>query len=465
MWKLCRFRYTNYRTVKPIEDKSASDRAATDSDSLLSRIGKQVVPLLTGSGAGQILLFLAYPVISRLYSTADFGVLAIFTAISMPLTAVASFRYELALPGAKTREEAEQLAAACALITLLVASGSLFLLSLSFLSERVREAFSGNILFIAFIPLAVLAGGTMRWLNYWYVRHRKFKVIALGSVTQSSAMAATQIAGGALILGPFGLLASQFFAPLAAFLFMTLKAGPRPSAVWRVPATNVMAVVRRYRTFSVYGAPHAFVNATGQHLPSFLFASLLGLGPAGIFLMAQRILRHPADLTGEAIRQAAFPELVKAAENRKLASAVMRISAVLALVTLPALVIIVIYGPELFAVVLGEQWRESGTIASYLIFYVASSFLNVPVNVAIQILEIQRLQLRLEILVFILRVVSIVAGAIIGGLILASALFSISGVIVSTAMLILTLRHARSYDGRKVGDYTRTQLKRGETQL
>lgn len=434
--------------------KKAIDQSEADGKGLLSRVGKQLVPLLSGSGAGQVLLFLAYPIISRLYSTSDFGLLAVFTAVSMPLTAIASLKYELALPGAKTTQESEGLVVACAVITIFIALGSFCFLGFSFLSETVRETFSGNFLLILLIPIAVLVGGTMRWLNYWYVRHRRFKVIAVGSISHAAAMAITQVSAGALFLGPWGLLVSQFVAPLTAVLFMTFRAGPRPDAFRHVSAANVIAVIKRYKTFSAYGAPHAFVNAMSQHLPSFLFAGLLGLGPAGIFLMAQRILKHPADLTGEAIRQAAFPELVKAADDKKLASAMIRITAVLALVTVPALVIMVIFGPELFSIVLGEQWRESGTLASYLIFYVASSFLNVPVNVVIQILEIQRLQMWMEVLVFVLRAASIIGGALLGGLILATALFSISGVVVSSLMLILTLRLARSHDSPNFKDYT-----------
>src|SRR5690606_11727504 len=54
--------------------------------------------LLAGSGAGRIIAVLSMPVLTRLYGPEDFGVLALFTALTGMLVPVATLRYVLALP-------------------------------------------------------------------------------------------------------------------------------------------------------------------------------------------------------------------------------------------------------------------------------------------------------------------------------------------------------------------------------
>ena len=57
-----------------------------------------VVTLASGTAAAQLLTVLALPLITRLYSPADYGTLAVYSSTITLLLVVASLRYEVAIP-------------------------------------------------------------------------------------------------------------------------------------------------------------------------------------------------------------------------------------------------------------------------------------------------------------------------------------------------------------------------------
>ena len=69
--------------------------------------------MLTGTAAGQLVSILLSPVLTRLYSPQQFGVLSVYTALLTILVVIASLRYELTVPMAASDEDAINLVALC----------------------------------------------------------------------------------------------------------------------------------------------------------------------------------------------------------------------------------------------------------------------------------------------------------------------------------------------------------------
>src|SRR3954467_8588845 len=70
---------------------------------------KNVAVLASGTALAQVLTVLAYPILMRLFNPDEFGLFALFGALSQYSVAIASGRYELAMVLAKTEEEAANL--------------------------------------------------------------------------------------------------------------------------------------------------------------------------------------------------------------------------------------------------------------------------------------------------------------------------------------------------------------------
>ena len=85
---------------------------------------KNILILLKGTVLAQIIPLIISPFLTRLYSPKEFGVLALFSSISVILGSIVNGRYEQALVLIKTENEARHLTILSLLISLFM---SLFL--------------------------------------------------------------------------------------------------------------------------------------------------------------------------------------------------------------------------------------------------------------------------------------------------------------------------------------------------
>ncbi|MGB9859042.1 MAG: lipopolysaccharide biosynthesis protein, partial [Moorellaceae bacterium] len=74
-----------------------------------SSFTRNVAVLTGGTAAGQAMVVLASPILTRLYTPEDFGVLAVYSSVLSIVSVVASLRYELAIPLAEDDETAANL--------------------------------------------------------------------------------------------------------------------------------------------------------------------------------------------------------------------------------------------------------------------------------------------------------------------------------------------------------------------
>src|SRR5690606_7842279 len=86
--------------------------------------------LAAGTAAGQALILLAMPLVTRLYSPEDFGVLAVYASILALLVVVITLKFETAIVLAESDETAAQLLllslAVAAVVSALAGLGVLF---------------------------------------------------------------------------------------------------------------------------------------------------------------------------------------------------------------------------------------------------------------------------------------------------------------------------------------------------
>ena len=71
-----------------------------------NHFARSVGILAGGTAAGQAIIVAASPILTRLYTPEDFGVLAVYASLLSILGVVASLRYELAIPLPESDEEA-----------------------------------------------------------------------------------------------------------------------------------------------------------------------------------------------------------------------------------------------------------------------------------------------------------------------------------------------------------------------
>ena len=157
---------------------------------------RHVVTLASGTAMGQLLLVLALPVLTRLYSPADYGALAVYSATLTVLLVLVSLRFEVAIPLPEDDQVAGSLLAlsllSLAAVTLVVSV--LVWLTGDALVARAKVPALRPYLWL--IPIGLAGGGAFQALSYWAIRRRAFGRIARAKVSQGVGQVATQIGLG-----------------------------------------------------------------------------------------------------------------------------------------------------------------------------------------------------------------------------------------------------------------------------
>src|SRR5271156_5318955 len=119
--------------------------------------GQNVFRLFAANAAAQLLTFAAYPVLTRIYTPDQLGILSVVMFAMMILTPASTLRYEIALPLCRSNTEAASVMTLCfaivAITTVLIA------VALLVLPQSVLVAIGPAAPYRMFLPLALLAFG------------------------------------------------------------------------------------------------------------------------------------------------------------------------------------------------------------------------------------------------------------------------------------------------------------------
>ena len=364
--------------------------------------------LVSGGVLAQALPLLLGPWLGRLYAPAEFGHYTVFAAVAANLAVVACGRYEFALPLELDEAGARDLMALC--LRLLV--------GMLALSAAVTAALlaSGAPAYWAWLPLAVAIAGAVQWLTLWVTRAQRFAALSTSRFVQYGGGALAQVAGGVAHLGTAGLVIGPVVASAAA-LGGLLRPAPLGGwqGLWRGAGSGWRAAARKHREFPLLNTPHAFAGALQDTLAVALVAAWTGDAAAGFWGLGLRYLKAPASLVGGAVSQALYPRLVGASLEEARA-AVRGVMGALALLAVPLVLLLMLFGPDLFALAFGEPWREAGTLARALAPYIGLHFVAAPLAVVTLAWRAQAWALKLALVGQLLFLGALLGGLRLGGL-------------------------------------------------
>ena len=218
------------------------------------------------------------------------------------------------------------------------------------------------------VPFSVLLMGVYYALYYWANRVRCYKEMARGKVGRALTLAVVSITLGTILHGPAGLILGVVAGQLFGVVYMAASAvlsGQLGFGNWQMGRWR--AVAHRYREFPTCFAPASLLNVGASQIPVFLMTSFLGSTIVGFYTLTQRVLGVPTSIVGTAVADVLRERI--AGEYRTVGNCrrTYRI-AFLALVGagfLPFLLLIV-FGPRIFAFVFGEPWRTAGVYVRVL---------------------------------------------------------------------------------------------------
>lgn len=370
-----------------------------------NQFARGVSVLIGGTAGAQLLSILAAPILTRLYSPDDFGMLAVFTALLTFFTVISAGRYELTIPLPDSEQDAADLTVlgfSLVLCTTMI-SAFIFIIWPQKIATIINTPQLANYLWI--IPLGVFFLGSYQVFNKWAVRQKQFTVIAKTRVYQSVGTLAIQLGGHSL--GPLALMGGHAIGQgigASGLAYSALKRPELKKSSWR----NLKKQAYRYKDFPIFSTWTALFNTASLQFAPIMFIAIFGATVTGLYALTLRMLTLPSSLIGNAVGSVFLSEAPKAKRDGNLAELVTKLHSRLAMAGALPLVVLLLFGPDLFALVFGEEWRKAGVYSQWMAPWIYLQFQWSPLSMLTMVLELQRQALVSQILTFIIRFGSIV---------------------------------------------------------
>lgn len=346
---------------------------------------KNVMTLMTGTTLAQALPIIVSPILTRLYTPEEFGLLALFIALTSLVNVVSTGRYELAIIQPKVDEDVNSLAQLSMLFSVIVSS-FLFIIVLIF-SDNIASVLGNSSIkkWLWLIPCSVLLFGIYQSLNYWNNRYKSYVDISKAKVQQSVGNVTTNIVFSPIQQSAVGLISGYILGQVIAVVSLTRKLLISvPDFFRRMDSSRIRKLAFEYKNFPLLSAPGALLNSGSLQMPVFFLTKFFDLTTVGFFNFVYRIIGSPLALISGALGQVLLQH-VATADGSEVYGFIKRTALKLFVISFPFVLLIFFFGETIFSFVFGEAWAIAGTYSKILIFSIAIRFIVSPLSMVLAI--------------------------------------------------------------------------------
>ncbi len=326
---------------------------------------RSVTVLTSGTVIAQAIGYAFTPLITRLFTTDDFGEFGIFIRVVALITAIGTARYELTLPLPKRDQHAFQLFLLSLKIALWTLVVSLFL---GFMYWLFWESSLKIFLFTLAVALTSFFMIFKNIGTNWAIRLKSFTRISAVNITSSLGTSAIKLLAGLIGLGSLGLVYGTLIGTiLGTSWFFIDYFKQRKEKGFLKSSIKMKALANKYREFPRVNLPHTLIDTARELLIAFFLTYYLSTSLFGSYDLSFKMLKIPLLLIGTAIGQVMFQKASeKFANNEEIFPLVSKTVVVLFLVSVIPFSVVYIWGAPIFAFVFGEEWFFAGEIASVI---------------------------------------------------------------------------------------------------
>ena len=376
---------------------------------------RAVAVLIGGSAIAHGITAVALPVLTRLYTPADFSVLAVFSGILSVVSVAACLRFDIAVSIPEHDVDAVNLLALAVLCAGLFAAVALLIVILA-------PAWVTGILkqpriepYLVMLPVGIFLAGAYSALQMWFVRNRQFALIARSRVAQSAASAGTQVGLGALAITPIGLLVGFVMNTGVAciglgyrFLRDKRSRGAQVAASW----TGMTAMAKAYQRYPKFSTFEALFNSAAIQVPIIIIAALASGPEAGYLALAMAVMQAPMALFGTAIAQVFVSKAPAEFRAGRLGSFTAEVFGGLLKAGAGPIIAAGILAPVAFPLIFGATWERAGWLVAWMTPWFVLQLLSSPLSMVLHVVGRQRAALALQLCALILRVSTVLLASI-----------------------------------------------------
>ncbi len=360
---------------------------------------KNVITLLSASVLAQAIPFMLLPILQKWFFTpSDFGILAIYTSISLLLASIASFKYELAIVNEESDDNAQHLFWGSAIIALIFTIVITIILKL--FTKPISELFKAEELgnYIMLIPLTIIFVSFGEILNFWNNRKKEFKTIAAAKISKSITAESSKLILGKISLNN-GLIIGRIIGEFFSLLFLLINFIRYDLASFtKFNFDKTKHILKKNYRFPTFSMPSVFVGNFINVVFIALISRYFGTTAAGIIGVSVVYVAVAFGIMSQAFSQVFFKEIHEHKSRKELLNFYLKNAAILSTISILIIIIVEIIPSNAIVFILGEQWIEMVATLKILVFAYGAQFITSSLSFIYIRLNKQRTMLIFDIL-------------------------------------------------------------------
>lgn len=416
---------------------------------LKSEFIKNSFTLLSITTIAQVIPILIYPLITRIYSPSEIGILSVFLSITGILSVLATGRYELAIMIPIEDTAAIKLVKLSILITSLFTAFSLLVIIIlkNEILSFINEPLLANFLWL--MPISIFLTGILQVFLYYLNRQKAYLAIGTNTLWQNIISSFTKLSIGYGGGTSWGLIYSTIIGQLAGAALIIAKVIKKYKLSFDelLKKESLKEVAATYSAFPKYRMLHAFSNTLSGNLPIIILTYIESPEMAGYFTLCMTIVFRPVNLFTSAVYQVLSKQVIeKMHRNEPIVPMLKKIFILVSLSALPVFIIFFIYSENIINIIFGSNWIEAGEylkiLLPWLYLVLLYAFLNFMPDLAFK----QKQALIIDLIYMVFRLSSLVFGLYFYDIYTGLLFFSMSGVIILACLTVWYFKLAHSLE-------------------
>lgn len=324
---------------------------------LLKRLlesNKNILILMTGTVLAQLVTVGVSPILTRIFSPNDFGLLAEITSYVAILSVFASLRLDLVI--FEIEQKYFEILTSI-VITLSITIGIiLFFILLSFGSFFIQ--FSTVILTVIGLIFLSISNALINLLNVKGKYHLMSKIKFFTAIIAST----TSIFFGYILKDSYGII----YGPLGGYLFTILVVIRSKNFYFKTHMKYIKPIFKKYWRYPSFILPSTLFSEISSNLPIVLITRIFEKSLAGHFLLAQKVTTLPFTFIGNAISEVYKKESAEAINVKgDCRDVYIKTFKKLFVVGIISATSAYVFSKYLFVLVFGREWLISAQLSSY----------------------------------------------------------------------------------------------------
>lgn len=347
-----------------------------------SEFAKNILKLASGSTVAQVISILCAPIVYRIYDRSDYGLLGLFMATTGIIAVFSTLQYLNTILIAKTEDESSIALSLNRFLNIFLSLLCLLLVfPIYYLIPNLLNAQEFGAYFFL-IPLSIYFNGQNEIFKTYANRKKEYNIILINTILIAVVSPLLSIPLGLIFDGPFGLFFSLIFGQFTAYVFLLLSLKKKYNLDLKTTEFKTLySYAKENLNYPKYILPTEFLGRYARQLPVFMINRFFGLEVLGVYNLAVRMLGLPSQLITGSIssvfKQRVAQEIATFGQAIKLFNKTLLSLA--AVVVLP-IIVITLFGPELFGFVFGEKWIAAGEMSRILIWLFSVQMIVSPLS-------------------------------------------------------------------------------------